>query len=159
MTKQYKLLLLCLCTSTVVFSQQIKPFVLNTAGASLTGSTGQITGNLGEIAISKISGNTNQVTQGFLQPKSSLLSVKNESFNTAIQIYPNPTSNEIYFNLKVNEGPYEIKVVDGFGRVLENSILVNNKYALDKYGNGLYQIIVLDAQKKIITQKNISKIN
>ncbi len=158
MIKPYQLLLLGLGAYCSVFSQQIKPFVVNTAGATLTGSSGQITGNLGEIAITRINNSTNSITQGFLQPKLLPNAIEETSINQ-INVFPNPSSKNIYFNLDKNINGVSVKILDGFGRIVYNAALENNTVSIEKYPTGLYQILLIDANKKIITQKNISKIN
>jgi hypothetical protein len=139
-------------------AQQIKPFVVNSAGQNFSASSAQLNFNIGEIAITKISGTSNTITQGFLQPKSSLLSVDKNELANDHSVYPNPTSDLIHFKIN-NKESYTIKIIDAFGRIAFNSTLTNGSISLANYTNGLYQIVLTDKNQKTVLQTTISKIN
>jgi Secretion system C-terminal sorting domain len=142
-----------------IMAQQIKPFIINCSGQSLSAASAQLSFNIGEIAITKISGTSNTITQGFLQAKSSLLSVENKEMQNDYSVYPNPTTDMVHFNLGKNKDSYTIKLIDAFGRIVYSGNLNNNSFSLASYTNGLYQSIVLNKNQKIILQTSISKIN
>jgi Secretion system C-terminal sorting domain len=140
-------------------AQQINPYVINSSGQSFSTTSAQLSFNIGEIAITKISGANNSITQGFLQPKTTMLSVEKNELTNNYSVFPNPTSNVIYFKLKGIPVNYQIKLIDDLGKIVYSGNLTNNELSLAAYNNGLYQVIITDKQQKVIFKTSISKIN
>jgi Secretion system C-terminal sorting domain len=159
MIKQNKILLLGMIAYTSVFSQQIKPFIVNTTGTTLISAAGQITGNLGEVAIIKISNPNNGITQGFLQSEFISNGIEALKIDQSGLFYPNPTNDLIYFNQNGKIEKLNTSITDAFGRKVYEGALTSNGISLKSLPVGLYQVIVINSNKKIIHKTTISKIN
>ena len=65
---KFKLLAVFLLIGLTGYGQSINPQVVSPAGQSLSNGSAQLTFTLGEIAVGTLTGGSNQITQGFLQP-------------------------------------------------------------------------------------------
>ena len=76
--------------------------------------------------------------------------------NNFIHVYPNPTTNNIQFNLEKNA---EVKLMDAFGRLVFTSTLEvgMQKIDLSDFDNGMYVLSVSNEENnftaKIVLQK------
>jgi hypothetical protein len=145
-----------LCNS--FFAQQINPKVVNSSGGNLSAGSVQLSFNVGEVAVTKISNTNNIITQGFLQPDANSTGIK-ENNSYSFEAYPNPTDSK----LTIQSGDYKeavyAKLIDGMGRVMYSGEVKNNSLSMDPFTNGIYQLILSDKEQKIIGQKTIIKIN
>lgn len=132
--------------------------MVNTAGGKLISSAGQITGNIGELAITKISNVNNSITQGFLQAESVTNRLETLKMDQSI-IYPNPTNDLIYFKQKDKIEKLDVIITDIFGRIVLKEALTINGISLGNLPAGLYQVIIINSNKNIINKTSISKIN
>lgn len=152
-------LLLFILLSGFLQAQQVSPNVINATGTSFQNSQMGLTFNVGELAVTKISSSGNIITQGFLQPLSNPILIKeNENSNNYI-VFPNPSNNQITIRSSNNlEGKLKVKIVDAIGKTVLNEELITNTISLDNYPNGVYQLIITD-EKNNISYKTITKIN
>ena len=97
--------------------------------------------SLGDIAITTINNSDIQITQGFLQPKK--IHFKSDINNIEILIYPNPTSNKSFIDIKCTKpSDVDITLMDILGKVLfqkkMNGISIFTEIDLSPYANGTY---------------------
>jgi hypothetical protein len=140
-------------------AQQVQPFVVNTCGNVFTNSTARLAYSLGEVAISKVSNANSAITQGFLQPKFSGLAVEKNEIETIFSFFPNPTSDVMHIVMSEKKAPYQVKLIDAFGRIIFTGVLKEDQVSLQAYPTGLYQVLIINEQNKVVAQTTISKIN
>jgi hypothetical protein len=142
-------------------AQQIKPFVVNAAGTTFANAiaTTQLSFSLGELAITKVSNGNHAITQGFLQPKFIGLGLEKNESQTIFSFFPNPTADVIHVAMSEKKVPYQVKLIDAFGRIIFTGALKEDQIALQAYPNGLYQVLIVNEQNKVVAQTSISKIN
>jgi len=77
----------------------------------------------------------------------------NYDLKNYISVYPNPVKNNLYVNL--NEGEYNIRLVDIDGKILYNELSQGrNNIIMNRYSNGIYYLIIED-KRKIVRYSNI----
>lgn len=156
--KNSLLLFFLVFISKVFFAQQISPFVVNAAGKHFSNSTASITFNIGEVAITKIGDSNNSITQGFLQPKATLVSVNESSSTVEFLAFPNPATEMITVTSSNYSDAVTVQLIDHMGRVVLNSSVQNNTVSLTDVSVGIYKLLILDKDQKIIDRKTITKI-
>lgn len=150
--------LACLFFSSLS-AQQITPYVVNTNGNSFSSGSAQLTFSVGEVAVTKISNSNNIVTQGFLQPKVNGVSIKDNNNSVDFVVYPNPASTELNIRSANYTSTVNVKLMDGLGRTMYSGELKNNTLSLESFPNGIYQLLLLDNEQKVIEHKTITKID
>ncbi len=140
-------------------AQQIKPFVVNAAGSTIANSAAKLSFSLGELAITKVSNSNHAITQGFLQAKSGASGLEESEIQNTFSFFPNPTADVIHIARLEKQVPYQVKLMDTYGRILFYGALKADEMSLQAYPNGLYQVLIINQQNKVETQTTISKIN
>jgi Secretion system C-terminal sorting domain len=140
-------------------AQQIKPFVVNAAGNTFANSTSKLAYSIGELAITKVNNTNHAITQGFLQAKSIGSGLEKSEIQNAFTFFPNPTSDLLHVAMSEKKAPYQVKLIDAFGRIIFTGVLKEDQVALQTYPNGLYQVLIINQQNKVVAQTTISKIN
>jgi len=138
-------------------AQTVKPDVVNCAGQTFSVTSNSLSFNVGESFIGKITNGTNQITQGFLQPKVNTTAIKENNNNNSYTVYPNPTINEINVSAAMKD-EFSIKVLDNLGREMPVE-KIGDTYSLSKLRTGIYQLLIIDKSGKAIENKIISKID
>jgi hypothetical protein len=85
------LLMICLITTQVSYSQTISSYVISNSGSNYTVGRVSIDWTLGESVIDILQSNNCINTQGFHQTFSSENAFQKELGNTGIRVFPNPT--------------------------------------------------------------------
>lgn len=101
-----RLSFLLICTFWIINSnaQSSSPEIISTAGESFQGNSIQIDWTFGELAIIGIQNSSEQITQGFHQPKYVVTSVgKFPDHLGKIEIFPNPTADRIEIELHFDQ--------------------------------------------------------
>ena len=146
MKKSFVLILTCFAI-TPIFAQVISAGTIASFAGSVSNSTITIDYSVGENAISTISGPSNSITQGFLQPQLVIATgIIEVNQNNEISIFPNPTSD--FVNIKSSE-PITWTIYDEAGRV----ILSGDGYNIDtkQFAQGIYYL-------NLTTSKNDTKL-
>ncbi len=114
--------------------------VISNGGDSFSNGTVQMDFTLGELAIETISSNV-QLTQGFHQGVSSITSI-NENNLISYEVYPNPTSDWIGFNIADNGNKSAwINIFNIEGRLVKNVRVVdvsNAKFSIEDLAAGTF---------------------
>ncbi len=117
--KIIQLLFLLITIPMLLFSQNGRADVVATAGDSYRGANVQLDWTMGELAISRISGQR-QITQGFHQPYYHIVGVDELPKHIGqVKLFPNPTSDRIQIQIDF-EVPRAVvlQLVDLQGRLL-----------------------------------------
>jgi hypothetical protein len=83
---------------------------------------------------------------------------KNEVESNLLTIYPNPFSNQITINYELQNSQAQLKVFNGFGKLVTAIVLKNNQTTIDlsQQANGIYFIQLIDGKnrltKKVVKQ-------
>lgn len=139
----YIILSIAICYNT--FSQSIKPAVINSAGGSGSVGTGTVAVdliyNIGEPIITTISNNTNDLTQGFLQPDMfGSIGLNLTAFSSNESCFQN---NDGKITLELNTKPYDTCYVLYFWT--PSSVCSGTNYdcnSIDSLTPGNYSVIV-----------------
>jgi hypothetical protein len=140
-------------------AQQIKPFVVNAAGSTFANAASKLSFSLGELAITKVNNSNHSITQGFLQPKFIGLGIEKNEIQNVFSFFPNPTADVMHVVMSEKKVPYQVKLIDAFGRIIFTGALKEDQVALQTYPNGLYQVLIINQQNKVVAQTTVSKIN
>lgn len=91
-------ILVLLCPSGILFSQQLSPFVISSSGGFYTNSNATLSFTAGEMAaIETYSNNNSFLTQGFQQPWDLGTYINEHPFKDfSFGIYPNPSDGQFY---------------------------------------------------------------
>ena len=157
MTKSIILFTLAMGLVSLSRAQTVNPDVVNCAGQTFSITSNSLSFNLGESFVGSITNGTNQITQGFLQPKVNVTAIKENNNNNAYTVYPNPTTNEINVAAAMKD-EFSIKVLDNLGREMPIE-KIGDTYSLSKLRTGMYQLLIIDKSGKAIENKIISKID
>lgn len=92
----------CLIIGLGLNAQKISPQVIASSGAAMKSSTINIEWTLGELSTETLKTPNFILTQGFHQPKTTVVSTKEISI-LGVQVYPNPAKDVIYISNKSGE--------------------------------------------------------
>lgn len=97
---QYILLLTLLLPFSVT-AQSLSNWVIGSGGSSSSAASTQLEWTLGETFVSSTTTRQGMLTEGFHQPILEVRMIQEQDFTseTDIQVYPNPTSSELFVNL------------------------------------------------------------
>jgi len=138
----------CLCTVSriiylliilVSFTKVKGQTVVNSTGNTIKDNSYYFEYSIGEIAITTLSGNTNNVTQGLLQPNIKKMPPPCDFFDEKVLSFENPTRNIVRL-----VGRYDwitdYKVYAADGRLLKEGKFYNNVIDLTKFPAAIYFI-------------------
>jgi len=137
MKKCFQLLfsIILLCTSVLVFGQQIERSTLSAAGNSAEIGDIQLDWTLGQIAVSTVSSGSLILTQGFQQPIfTRTVGLDKLDKSLSLSHYPNPTTGLVNFNFgDDNSDGVILELYDLRSSLLRKFVLENriNDYQLD----------------------------
>ena len=133
---------------------------VTSAGGNATGSTGNVSFSVGQVAYTTNSGSTGTVAQGVQQPFEiqTVLGVNNFNINLQMMVYPNPATNALSLEIKdynLNEMKYEL--VDLNGRLIANNKIATETTTLqlNNFPAAIYILKVLENNQVIKTFKII----
>ena len=78
------------------------------------------------------------------------------SNSNMIQVYPNPTINQVNIKQSKELSIFEINVYDINGKMVSNFKIINNQISLASHASGLYYV-KFNTNKGILTKKIILK--
>ncbi len=130
------------------------------AGGIATGSGGNVSYSIGQIANSFSTGSNGSVAEGIQQPfEISTLGFDNfPNINLEIAVYPNPTTNNV--TLKIGDFSSEnlsYQLFDVAGKQIANEKIANEKISisLENQSSGIYFLNIQDINKTLKTFKII----
>ena len=115
------LLVCALAIAALARGQTISPEVLGSAGDEGTAGTTTVAWTIGEPLVETIASGSNQISQGFHQPRYVLVGLAPLGpLGLEVDVYPNPAENHVYFEFtRENELPLAVDLVDMSGKVLQ----------------------------------------
>lgn len=146
--KKTLILMMMFLLSAGAFSQSITPEILSTSGEHYSNANAQLSWTLGELMIETESSTNNIITQGFHQPEEDAgppdFVDENNSNNIYLNIYPNPTSDQLVIEMEKNEVPLNVRVVDMGGKLVKQTNINANQnrteLSLKHIANGSYMV-------------------
>lgn len=89
------------------------------------------------------------------------LSIPRISEKELFQVFPNPASASINFNLSTNTNNYEVLIIDGSGKLVTklNGLGIDNKLDISNLAKGIYFIKLVDKKTNTFTIKKVIKTN
>ncbi len=155
------LIIVLLCISYTIYSQNSIYQVIATSGESFKNSNFQLDWTLGELQTETYDGLEITLTQGFHQAdyKKTVTSVENTKiFPANIAVFPNPTSDFIQIsinNLFINDLEYTISDILGKYLVVNKIKSNNTKVSFNAFKKGTYFICIKQNSKTLQTLKII----
>ncbi len=148
--------LLLITLSLLGYSQTVDMYLISSAGADFKTDNEQLTFTVGEIITETFSTENLYLTQGFLQPVTSVVSIKQkENSNMRLSIYPNPTTRYFYVDIDTKGGvsalkPYGLTIIDVNGKVILKREITQKKVRVNTSGfyQGVYLIKIIDNRGK-----------
>lgn len=154
--KRSTLALLLLMSSTV-WATGPDPKVVNTTGGTLKNTTMMVDYSVGEIAIISLTGTNGKVIQGYLQPINNILTaLPNETNQSMISFYPNPTQNLLFFGT-ANEPVKIANIYTMDGRKIASFERPETNISLENLTEGVYQVELIGNQNQLLTNTKIVK--
>jgi hypothetical protein len=133
-----------------------------TSGNNATGTNGNISYSVGQIAYTTNTGTTGSMAQGVQQPFEiqSVLGADNFNINLQLAVYPNPTTNWLQLevkNLDLTNLYYQL--FDLNGRMIYNQKLTSetSTISMEQLPQAVFLLKVLDNNKEVKTFKILKK--
>lgn len=144
-------MLLCRAMS----AQTQAPTVLNASGGHIQNNLYSLEWSLGELAVSTLSSTGNLLTQGFLQPQSTIVATEDLFDESRLAVFPNPVSDCLNFQTDIPDIK-TVQVHDILGRlVLQSSF--QPLLDVQQLERGMYVISLFDKQNQFLHAFKISK--
>jgi hypothetical protein len=151
-----KNIVIILMMTTISYSQSISKQVIGSAGRTQTNSNIKVSWTVGEPIVGIMTAVGTQLGNGYY-PALNLqaLSVKDNSLDLKIKVYPNPTSHSLYLT-HPDMSSFGITIFDLNGKQLYSGT-INKEEPLDvsNYTQGMYLVTV---ENKETNKKNTYKI-
>jgi hypothetical protein len=133
-----------------------------TSGNNATGTNGNVSYSVGQIAYTTNTGTTGSVAQGVQQPYEiqTVLGAENFNINLQLAVYPNPTTNWLQLEVKNNDlTNLSYQLFDLNGRMIYNQKLTSetSTISMEQLPQAVFLLKVLDHNKEVKTFKIIKK--
>lgn len=145
----------------MTFSQSIEPQVIGSTGGYYVATNATLSNTVGEVVIETVSSTNSIITQGFQQPESSGVGIVEMPGKIQMNVYPNPTFDQITIALKLHDQDFRVSLFDSQGKlVIQDRILRNtNNQTMDvsRLAAGTYVLRVTSQDQKHAATMNIQK--
>lgn len=113
-------------------AQSISPEVIASAGEHFDNGTVQLSWTLGEVMIDTYDNGSNILTQGFHQTELTITSIEENLSDIRMNLYPNPTSQDLNIELGNNEKDINVLLYDMSGKLIHKDVInaYDTKYVL-----------------------------
>lgn len=158
-----RLLTFCIALSigALANAQSIEPQVIGSTGGHYTSTGAQLSFTAGEVMIETVTATNSIITQGFHQPESSGVGISEVPGKIQMNVYPNPTFDQVNIALKQHDQNFNVTLFDAQGKlVLQDRILKNtNNQTMDvsRLAAGTYILKVTSADAKHAATFNLQK--
>jgi hypothetical protein len=126
------LLILCLWVSKAGAQT-----VVNTTGNTISNAEQIFEYSIGEIGITTLSGTSNTITQGLLQPSIKIIDPACQIINDTLMYFPTPTQRVVSVVTRLDWiTGYHIYAADG--KLVRNALFVNNQIDMSNLPAGVY---------------------
>ncbi|MGH2664802.1 T9SS type A sorting domain-containing protein [Flavobacterium sp.] len=155
--KTKKLLLIAAYLSCTQINAQE---TITTSGGNASGSNGSTNYSVGQVVYATDYGTTGSLLHGVEQPFEIQIVLGVDNFNISLElsVYPNPTTNLLYLEIKNSDfEAMRYQLFDLNGKLLENNRITkaSTTIQMEKYPMNLYILKVFDNHKEVKTFKII----
>lgn len=131
-----------------VHAQSLSPSVFSNGG----GVSSQLSYTIGEPLTFTLINSNAKLTQGFHQTYLEVVSVDEADANFAVNVFPNPTINELQFSFPVQFEHIEVAIYDAQGKLIHvQEVQQSQPIEIGEFARGIYTVIIthpqLDAPK------------
>ncbi len=133
--------------------------VIATQGNSSSNSTATLDYTIGEVVIMTGTDNQNHITQGFHQPIFEITTIDNTEICCEVNIYPNPTIDQLNIQVKEIDQFSRFDIFDVNGKLLNTRLIDQNNMQLSfyKYATGVYFISFISTENQLIRTFKVQK--
>ncbi len=133
--------------------------VIATQGNSSSNSTATLDYTIGEVVIMTGTDNQNHITQGFHQPIFEITTIDNTEICCEVNIYPNPTIDQLNIQVKEIDQYSRFDIFDVNGKLLNTRLIDQNNMQLSfyKYATGVYFISFISTENQLIRTFKVQK--
>ena len=133
--------------------------VIATQGSSSSNSTATLDYTIGEVVIMTGTDNQNHITQGFHQPIFEITTIDNTEICCEVNIYPNPTIDQLNIQVKEIDQFSRFDIFDVNGKLLNTRLIDQNNMQLSfyKYATGVYFISFISTENQLIRTFKVQK--
>jgi len=133
--------------------------VIATQGNSSSNSIATLDYTIGEVVIMTGTDNQNDITQGFHQPIFEITTIANTEICCEVNIYPNPTIDQLNIQVKEINQFSRFDVFDVNGKLLNTRLIDQNNMQLSfyKYATGVYFISFISTENQLIRTFKVQK--
>ncbi len=137
------------------FSQEIRSYVITSAGAAIMSDGGGLYLSIGEPMNTEIHGGEIMISQGFLQVSISETTSNENLLDEPIQVFPNPSVSILNIEIPEFDGSYRYELFDALGKMHDKGQLdaASNQLNLQSQSPGTYYLRVTKAAKVSKTVK------
>ncbi|HZL10906.1 MAG TPA: T9SS type A sorting domain-containing protein [Prolixibacteraceae bacterium] len=161
--KKIPLILIMVFGCSIVYSQNLKPDVISTAGSFYTNGNNSVSWTIGECFTATFPNATNTLTQGFQQGIYDIeTAIDNTENLIKINLFPNPTADFVNLEIQLqNKKDYFFQLSDMDGTCLKNGKITSEKseISLSGFSNSTYILNVFTTDHKLLKSFKIIKIN
>lgn len=169
--KKYLSIFILGLISSSLFSQDLAPTVIASAGSDIQSGGKRIAFTVGELIVTTVGGNGYILTQGFQQPPNMYLVDLNKSEISKIDVhvFPNPTKDIVNISIRdvSIDKEFIIEVFNSVGQKLylpvnQHDVSGGKNFSLDisEYGHGTYYIRVYSpSEQKLYADFKVIKVN
>lgn len=145
-------------------AQNLSPEVFTSSGDYYTSADASLSWTIGEDLTETYVKSFAILTQGFQQPESQFIGITEKENDYEINIYPNPTKDKIFINVKNSSIlRFNIKLIDLYGRLYYNKDFetdeLTEQIELKNYKTGTFFIRLFDSSGKALKSTTIIKVN
>ncbi len=141
-----------------VGAQTTKPEVFASGGKTATVGATQVSYTIGEPMTQQFTAGNYILTQGFHQPIKGFVGIA-ENFNPTIQIFPNPTTDEIHVILPDNPGEYTMSIYNSAGQLVKTLVSAESKQKISLKEEAAASYFLQISGTSFSNQYTIIKIN
>lgn len=153
---RFSILLFVLLFARTIEAQNLSPTVVNSSGGVISNSSNSLEWSLGELAVSTLTGPTNLLTQGFLQPETGIVPTHDIFDESRFLAFPNPVRDKLSLQTDISEIA-TVQVHDVSGRlVLQTGF--QPSIDLSNLNSGTYIVLLFNKQNISLHSFKISKI-
>jgi len=151
-----RLMFLALLFVKTIEAQNLSPTVVNSSGGVILNSSHSLEWSLGELAVSTLISPTNLLTQGFLQPTTTIVGTEDLFDENRFSAFPNPVSGWLTLQTDI-ANIKTVQVHDVLGRLVLQS---DFQPLLDVHllESGTFAVSLFDKQNQLLHCFKISKI-
>lgn len=148
--------------SSFIYGQSTSQEIVSSSGEHYTGTNVQLSWTIGEPMIDTYSTGPNQLTQGFHQTNLSAVGIEDLDESIIVNVYPNPTTQQLTIETNQLKGQYSINIYDVTGKLIYSKPIdssANHIIDFSEHSNGSYHLHIINQDNNLIKTHQIIKSN